>query len=160
MCLQPAGFPLGTRAHQDVTGPAGAHSSKEVGHSAHTTEVIPRVIPRVLPPHSFSRMDSCCAAGQSEARFTHRNSLQLLPSSLFPYSSRPTHLPQQLLPGGNSETAPQERAVFQNNPHSKMEQNKGRAFPVNWNLMILSHSTQHNWIKSKCFVLILITHYY
>lgn len=159
MCFQPTGFPLGTRGHGDVTGPAGAHRSKEVVHSVHTTKVIPRVQP-ALAPHSSSRRDSCCTAGQSRAWFTHRNSLQLLPSSLLPSSSRPTHLPQQLLLGGNSEIAPQERPVFQNNSHSKMEQNKGRAFPVNWNLMILSHSTQHSWIKSKCFVLILITHYY
>lgn len=94
MCFQPTGFPLGTSAHGDVTGPAGSHRPKEVGHSVHTTEVVPRV-QSALAPHSFPRMDSCCAAGHSQAWFSHRNSLQLLTSSLV---ENPVPLLQQTRP--------------------------------------------------------------
>lgn len=94
MCFQPAGFPLGASAHGDVTGPAGSHRSGEAGHSVHTTEVIPRV-QSALAPHSLPRMDSCCAAGQSQAWFSCRNSLQLLPSSLV---ETPVPLLQQTCP--------------------------------------------------------------
>lgn len=76
MRFQTTGFPLGTRAHGDVTGSAGAHRSKEIVHSVHTTKVILRV-QSASAPHSFPRTGSCYDAGQSQAWFTHMNLLQL-----------------------------------------------------------------------------------